>query len=59
MPKTTKFEVIKSTGSTVYINGLRVFKDASDGKIRISSDEEITNCPKGSDIERFFKNLLR
>ena len=57
MSSPTRTEVIKSGGKTVFVNGLRVFEH-TDGTIRVASSENITYCPKGSPIEKFFKKFL-
>jgi hypothetical protein len=55
--KKTDFEIIESKGKTIYIRGLRVFRDK--GRIHIATPYTHTFCEAGSKMEEFFDNLLK
>jgi len=60
-----KLNVYKSKGKTIYLCGLRVFRD-KDEKIVLAYDKgdakgkqkDIAYCERGSDVEKFFNRLL-
>jgi len=53
VPKTT---ITKSSGKAVYVDGIRVFDQ--NGRIHVADDDDHTSCPKGSDIEKFFRRYV-
>jgi len=53
MPKTT---ITKSKGKSVYVDGIRVWDQK--GRIHVADEGDHTSCPKGSDIEKFFRRYV-
>jgi len=53
LPKT---KITKSKGKAVYVDGIRVFDQK--GRIHVADEDDHTSCPKGSDIEKFFRRYL-
>ena len=54
MPNT---KVTKSSGKAVYVDGIRVFEQI--GRIHVVDKKSHTSFPKGSSIEKFFKQYLK